>query len=126
MLKEITKGNEAIVKAAILAGCRGFYGYPITPASEVAEAAALYMPQAGGVFVQAESEVSAINMLYGAASTGIRAMTSSSGPGISLMQEGISYLAGSELPCVVADIMRGGPGLGNIAPEQGDYHQVVK
>src|SRR5579863_5177532 len=126
MLKEITKGNEAIVKAAILAGCRGFYGYPITPASEVAEAAALYMPQAGGVFVQAESEVSAINMLYGAASTGIRAMTSSSGPGISLMQEGISYLAGAELPCVIADIMRGGPGLGNIAPEQGDYHQVVK
>ena len=126
MLKEITKGNEAIVKGAILAGCRAFYGYPITPASEIAEAAALYMPRAGGVFLQAESEVAAVNMLYGAAATGQRAMSGSSGPGISLMQEGISYIAGSELPCVIADIMRGGPGLGNIAPEQGDYHQVVK
>jgi len=126
MSKQITKGNEAIVKGAILAGCRAFYGYPITPASEIAEAAALYMPQAGGVFLQAESEVAAVNMLYGAASTGVRAMSASSGPGISLMQEGISYIAGSELPCVIADIMRGGPGLGNIAPEQGDYHQVVK
>jgi len=126
MTKQITKGNEAIVKGAILAGCRAFYGYPITPASEIAEAAALYMPQAGGVFLQAESEVAAVNMLYGAAATGVRAMSASSGPGISLMQEGISYLAGSELPCVIADIMRGGPGLGNIAPEQGDYHQVVK
>jgi pyruvate/2-oxoacid:ferredoxin oxidoreductase alpha subunit len=126
MTKQITKGNEAIVKGAILAGCRGFYGYPITPASEIAEAAALYMPQVGGVFVQAESEVAAVNMLYGAAATGIRAMSASSGPGISLMQEGISYIAGAELPCVIADIMRGGPGLGNIAPEQGDYHQVVK
>ena len=126
MQKQLTKGNEAIVKAAVLAGCRAFYGYPITPASEIAEAAALYLPQAGGVFVQAESEVAAINMLYGGASAGVRAMTASSGPGISLMQEGFSYLAGSELPCVVADIMRGGPGLGNIAPEQSDYNQVVK
>jgi len=126
MRRELIKGNEAIVKAAILGGCRAFYGYPITPASEIAEAAALYMPQAGGVFVQAESEVAAINMIYGAASAGVRAMTASSGPGLSLMQEGFSYLAGSELPCVVADIMRGGPGLGNIAPEQGDYHQIVK
>lgn len=126
MRKEITKGNEAIVKGAILAGCRAYYGYPITPASEIAEAAALYMPQCGGVFLQAESEVAAVNMLYGAASTGVRAMSASSGPGISLMQEGISYIAGAELPCVIADIMRGGPGLGNIAPEQGDYHQVVK
>jgi len=126
MQKQLTKGNEAIVKAAVLAGCRAFYGYPITPASEIAEAAALYVPQAGGVFVQAESEVSAINMLYGGASAGVRAMTASSGPGMSLMQEGFSYLAGAELPCVVADIMRGGPGLGNIAPEQGDYNQVVK
>jgi len=126
MSKQMTKGNEAIVKGAILAGCRAFYGYPITPASEIAEAAALYMPPAGGVFLQAESEVAAVNMLYGAASTGVRAMTASSGPGISLMQEGISYIAGAELPCVIADIMRGGPGLGNIAPEQGDYHQVVK
>jgi 2-oxoisovalerate ferredoxin oxidoreductase alpha subunit len=126
MRKQLIKGNEAIVKAAILSGCRAFYGYPITPASEIAEAAALYMPQAGGVFLQAESEVAAINMIYGAAAAGLRAMTASSGPGLSLMQEGFSYLAGSELPCVVADIMRGGPGLGNIAPEQGDYHQVVK
>jgi pyruvate/2-oxoacid:ferredoxin oxidoreductase alpha subunit len=126
MRKQLIKGNEAVVKAAILGGCRAFYGYPITPASEVAEAAALYMPQAGGVFLQAESETAAINMIYGAAAAGVRAMTGSSGPGISLMQEGFSYLAGAELPCVVADIMRGGPGLGNIAPEQGDYHQVVK
>lgn len=126
MSKQLTKGNEAIVKAAVLAGCRGFYGYPITPASEIAEAAARYLPHAGGVFVQAESEVAAINMLYGGASAGVRAMTGSSGPGMSLMQEGFSYLAGAELPCVVADIMRAGPGLGNIAPEQGDYNQVVK
>jgi len=126
MHQQLIKGNEAIVKAAILGGCRAFYGYPITPASEIAEAAAKYMPPTGGVFLQAESEVAAINMIYGAAAAGVRAMTASSGPGISLMQEGLSYLAGSELPCVVADIMRGGPGLGNIAPEQGDYHQVVK
>jgi len=126
MQKQLTKGNEAIVKAAVLAGCRAFYGYPITPASEIAEAAALYFAQAGGVFVQAESEVAAVNMLYGGAAAGVRAMSASSGPGISLMQEGVSYLAGAELPCVIADIMRGGPGLGNIAPEQGDYNQVVK
>ena len=126
MRKQLMKGNEAIVRSAILAGCRAFYGYPITPASEIAEAAALYMPQAGGVFLQAESEVAAMNMLYGAASAGVRAMTASSGPGISLMQEGISYMAGAELPCVIADITRGGPGLGNIAAEQGDYNQVVK
>jgi len=126
MQKQLTKGNEAIVKAAVLAGCRAFYGYPITPASEIAEAAALYLPGAGGVFIQAESEVAAINMVYGAAAAGVRVMTASSGPGISLMQEGFSYLAGAELPCVVADIMRGGPGLGNIAPEQSDYNQVVK
>ncbi|HUK19019.1 MAG TPA: 3-methyl-2-oxobutanoate dehydrogenase subunit VorB [Bryobacteraceae bacterium] len=126
MQKQLTKGNEAIVKAAVLAGCRAFYGYPITPASEIAEAAALYLPQAGGVFIQAESEVAAVNMLFGASAAGVRSMSGSSGPGISLMQEGFSYLAGAELPCVVADIMRGGPGLGNIAPEQGDYLQVVK
>src|SRR5664279_3484913 len=110
MQKQLTKGNEAIVKAAVLAGCRAFYGYPITPASEIAEAAALYLPRAGGVFVQAESEVAAINMLYGAAAAGVRSMTASSGPGISLMQEGFSYLAGAELPCVIADIMRAGHG----------------
>ncbi len=126
MRKQLMKGNEAIVRSAILAGCRAFYGYPITPASEITEAAALYMPQAGGVFLQAESEVAAMNMLYGAASSGVRAMTASSGPGISLMQEGISYMAGAELPCVIADITRGGPGLGSIAAEQSDYHQVVK
>src|SRR3954452_14252679 len=126
MQKQLTKGNEAIIKAAVLAGCRAFYGYPITPASEIAEAAALYLPRAGGVFVQAESEVDALNMLYGGAAAGVRCMTASSGPGISLMQEGFSYLAGAELPCVIADIMRGGPGLGNIAPEQSDYNQIVK
>jgi pyruvate/2-oxoacid:ferredoxin oxidoreductase alpha subunit len=124
--RQLIKGNVAIVKAAVLGGCRAFFGYPITPASEIAEAAALYLPQAGGTFIQAESEVSAINMIYGAAAAGVRTMTASSGPGISLMQEGFSYLAGAELPCVVADIVRGGPGLGNIAPEQSDYHQVVK
>ncbi|HUN84672.1 MAG TPA: 3-methyl-2-oxobutanoate dehydrogenase subunit VorB [Terracidiphilus sp.] len=126
MRKQLIKGNEAVVKSAILSGCRAFYGYPITPASEITEAAALYLPQAGGVFLQAESEVAAINMLYGASSAGIRCMTASSGPGISLMQEGISYMAGAELPCVIADITRGGPGLGNIGSEQSDYHQVVK
>jgi len=126
MRKQLMKGNEAIVKSAILAGCRAFYGYPITPASEITEAAAVLMPQVGGVFVQAESEVAAINMLYGGSSAGVRCMTASSGPGISLMQEGISYMAGAELPCVIADITRGGPGLGNLGSEQSDYHQVVK
>jgi pyruvate/2-oxoacid:ferredoxin oxidoreductase alpha subunit len=126
MTKELIKGNEAVVKAAILAGCRSFYGYPITPASEITESAAKYFPLTGGTFLQAESEVAAINMVYGAAAAGERTMTASSGPGLSLMQEGISYLAGSELPCVIVDIMRGGPGLGNIAPEQSDYHQIVK
>jgi pyruvate/2-oxoacid:ferredoxin oxidoreductase alpha subunit len=126
MARELIKGNEAVVKAAILAGCRSFYGYPITPASEIAEAAAKLFPETGGTFLQAESEVAAINMVYGAAATGERTMTASSGPGVSLMQEGISYLAGSELPCVLVDVMRGGPGLGNIAPEQSDYHQIVK
>jgi len=126
MTKQLMKGNEAILKSAILAGCRGFYGYPITPATEITEAAAKYMPEVGGVFLQAESEVAAINMLYGAASAGVRVMTASSGLGMSLMQEGISFMAAVELPCVIADITRGGPGLGNIAAEQGDYHQVVK
>jgi len=126
MAKVLLKGNDAIVRGAILAGCRIYFGYPITPASEIAEAAAKYMPLVGGTFLQAESEVAAINMVYGAASGGIRAMTASSSPGISLKQEGISYLAGAELPCVIVDIMRGGPGLGNIAPEQSDYNQVTK
>jgi 2-oxoisovalerate ferredoxin oxidoreductase alpha subunit len=125
-MRQLTKGNVAVMQGAILAGCRAYYGYPITPASEIAEAAALYLPQIGGVFLQAESEVSAINMVYGAASAGVRVMTASSGPGVSLMQEGMSYLAGAELPCVVVDVVRGGPGLGNIAPEQSDYFAMVK
>ena len=125
-MRQLCKGNVAVVKGAILGGCRAFYGYPITPASEIAEYSALYFPQIGGTFLQAESEVAAINMVYGAASAGVRVMTASSGPGISLMQEGISYLAGANLPCVIVDVMRGGPGLGNIAPEQSDYFAMVK
>jgi pyruvate/2-oxoacid:ferredoxin oxidoreductase alpha subunit len=125
-MRQLCKGNVAVVKGAVLAGCTAYYGYPITPASEIAEAAALYLPELGGTFLQAESEVSAINMVYGAAAAGVRVMTASSGPGLSLMQEGISYIAGSELPCVIVDIVRGGPGLGNIAPEQSDYFAVVK
>jgi len=107
-MRQLCKGNVAIVKAAVLAGCRAFYGYPITPASEIAEYAALLIPEVGGTFLQAESEVSAINMLYGASSAGIRVMSASSGPGISLMQEGISYIAGAELPCVIVDRGRQG------------------
>jgi pyruvate/2-oxoacid:ferredoxin oxidoreductase alpha subunit len=125
-MRQLCKGNVAVVKGAILAGCTAYYGYPITPASEIAEAAALYLPQVGGTFLQAESEVAAINMVYGAAAAGVRVMTASSGPGLSLMQEGISYLAGAELPCVIVDVVRGGPGLGNIAPEQSDYFAMVK
>ncbi len=125
-MPQLCKGNVAVMKGAILAGCRAFYGYPITPASEITEAASLFLPQVGGTFLQAESEVAAINMVYGAAAAGIRVMTASSGPGLSLMQEGISYLAGAELPCVIVDVMRGGPGLGNIAPEQSDYFAMVK
>ncbi len=125
MARVILKGNEAIVRGAILAGCRAYFGYPITPASEVAETAAYYMPLVGGTFLQAESEIAAINMVYGAAGAGMRVMTASSGPGISLKMEGVSYIAGAELPCVIVSVDRGGPGLGNIAPEQGDYHQVV-
>jgi 2-oxoisovalerate ferredoxin oxidoreductase alpha subunit len=125
-MRQLCKGNVAVMKGAILGGCRAYYGYPITPASEIAEAAAWYLPQVGGTFLQAESEVAAINMVYGASATGIRVMTASSGPGLSLMQEGISYLAGAELPCVIVDVVRGGPGLGNIAPEQSDYFAMVK
>jgi len=126
MAKILLKGNDAIVRGAILAGCRIYFGYPITPASEIAEAAAKYMPAVGGTFLQAESEVAAINMVYGSAGAGVRVMTASSSPGISLKQEGVSYAAGAELPCVIVDIMRGGPGLGNIAPEQSDYNQILK
>jgi pyruvate/2-oxoacid:ferredoxin oxidoreductase alpha subunit len=126
MAMELLKGNEAIVKGAILAGCRAYYGYPITPASEIAEAAARWMPKVGGVFLQAESEIGSINMVYGATGAGIRCMTASSSPGVSLKQEGLSYCAGAELPVVYVNIQRGGPGLGNIAPEQADYFQTVK
>jgi len=126
MQKELIKGNEAVVKGAIMAGCNLFFGYPITPASEIAQAAAFYFPLLGGTFVQAESEVAAINMVYGASAAGTRVMTASSGPGLSLKQEGISYCAGALLPCVIIDVMRAGPGLGNIWPEQGDYNQMVK
>jgi 2-oxoisovalerate ferredoxin oxidoreductase alpha subunit len=125
-MRQLCKGNVAVIKGAVLAGCRAYYGYPITPASEIAEAAALYLPEVGGTFVQAESETASINMVYGASAAGVRVMTASSGPGLSLMQEGISYLAGAELPCVIVDVMRGGPGLGNIAPEQSDYFAMVK
>jgi pyruvate/2-oxoacid:ferredoxin oxidoreductase alpha subunit len=126
MERELIKGNEAAVKGAVLAGCRAYFGYPITPASEIAHAAAEYLPLAGGTFLQAESEIASINMCFGAAAAGIRCMTASSSPGMSLKQEGISYAAGAELPIVIVDIMRGGPGLGNIAPEQSDYNQIVK
>jgi 2-oxoisovalerate ferredoxin oxidoreductase alpha subunit len=125
-MRQLCKGNVAVVKGALLAGCSAYYGYPITPASEIAEAAALYLPQVGGTFLQAESEVAAINMVYGAAAAGVRVMTASSGPGLSLMQEGMSYLAGAELPCVIVDVVRAGPGLGNISPEQSDYFAMVK
>ncbi len=126
MATQLAKGNSAVVIGALYAGCDSFFGYPITPANEVLEEAARLFPPAGRRMVQAESEEAAINMVYGAAATGRRTMTASSGPGISLKQEGISYLAGAELPAVVVDIMRAGPGLGNIGPEQGDYNQVVK
>ncbi len=126
MARKLMKGNYAAVYGAVLAGCEAYYGYPITPASEIAEAAAEIMPRLGRTFLQAESEVAAMNMVYGASGSGRRVMTASSGPGISLKQEAISYCAGSALPCVIVDIMRGGPGLGNIGPEQGDYNQVVK
>jgi pyruvate/2-oxoacid:ferredoxin oxidoreductase alpha subunit len=125
-MRRLMKGNEAVVRGAVAAGCRAFFGYPITPASEIAEAASLLLPDSGGVFIPAESEIGAIQMVFGASSAGVRAMTASSGPGISLMQEGISYLAGAELPGVVVDIMRAGPGLGNLGVEQGDYFQLVK
>lgn len=126
MAKELWKGNEAIAEAAIRAGCDCFFGYPITPQSEVPEYMSAHMPKAGRVFVQSESEVAAINMVYGAAGSGMRAMTSSSSPGVSLKQEGISYIAGAELPCVIINCMRGGPGLGTIQPAQGDYFQATR
>ncbi|MGN0580484.1 MAG: 3-methyl-2-oxobutanoate dehydrogenase subunit VorB [Ruminococcus sp.] len=120
------KGNEALAEAAIRAGCKCFFGYPITPQTELAAYMAKRMHKAGGVFLQAESEIAAINMVLGAASTGVRAMTSSSSPGISLKGEGISYLAGSDLPAVIINVQRGGPGLGGIQPSQADYWQATK
>lgn len=126
MNKQLVMGNEAVIYGALLGGATHFYGYPITPASEIAHTAAHYFPLAGRSFLQAESEVSAINMIYGAAAAGSRAMTASSGPGISLMAEGISYMAGAELPGVIVDVQRVGPGLGYIWPEQGDYNATVK
>lgn len=124
--KILMKGNHAIAEAAIRAGCQCFFGYPITPQSEIGEYLSAKMPEAGRVFTPAESEVAAINMLMGAGYTGIKAMTSSSSCGIALMQEGISYMAGSETPGVIISVMRAGPGLGNITPSQGDYFQTVK
>jgi 2-oxoglutarate ferredoxin oxidoreductase subunit alpha len=124
--KILMKGNEAIAEAAIRAGCEAYYGYPITPQTEVLEYMAQRMPALGRAFVQAESEIAAINMVYGAACAGVRTMTSTSSPGFSLMQEGISYIACSEVPAVIVNVMRGGPGLGNIQPAQGDYNQMVK
>ena len=126
MSNQMVKGNTAVVIGALYGGCDCYFGYPITPASEILHEASKYFPMVGRNFVQAESEESSINMVYGGASTGHRVMTASSGPGISLMQEGFTYLAGAELPAVIVDVMRAGPGLGNIGPEQGDYNQIVK
>src|SRR5512133_1357456 len=125
MALELMKGNEAIAEAAVRAGLQAYFGYPITPQTELLEHLSARMPELGRAFVQAESELGAINMVYGSACTGARVMTSSSSPGISLMLEGLSYIAGTELPMVLVDVMRGGPGLGNIAPAQADYNQIV-
>ena len=126
MALTLMKGSEAIAEAAIRAGCRYFFGYPITPQTEIPEYMSERMPEIGGCFLQAESEVGAINMVYGAAGTGERVLTSSSSPGVSLKQEGISYIAGAQLPCVIMNVMRGGPGLGSIQAGQGDYFQATK
>ena len=124
--KKLMKGNEAIAEAAVRGGCRCFFGYPITPQNEIPEYMSWRLPEVGGQFVQSESEVAAINMVYGAGGAGARAMTSSSSPGISLKQEGISYIAGAEIPCVIVNMVRSGPGLGGIQPSQCDYFQAVK
>jgi 2-oxoglutarate ferredoxin oxidoreductase subunit alpha len=126
MARELLEGNFAMAEAAVRAGVEAYFGYPITPQTEILEWMAKRMPELGRVFLQAESEVAAINMVYGAACTGARVMSSSSSPGVSLMMEGISYIAGTEIPMVLIDVMRGGPGLGNIAPSQADYHQIVR
>jgi 2-oxoglutarate ferredoxin oxidoreductase subunit alpha len=125
-MKKLVKGNEALAQAAIEAGCRFYFGYPITPQNDIPEYLAREFPKLGGTFLQAESEIGSINMVLGASAAGMRAMTSSSGPGISLMQEGLSYLAGSEIPAVVVNVQRSGPGLGGISPSQGDYFQATK
>ena len=122
----LMKGNEAIAEAAIRAGCRHYFGYPITPQTEIAAYMAKKMPKIGGVFLQAESEIASINMVYGAAAAGVRVMTSSSSPGISLKAEGLSYIAGSDVPALVVNVQRGGPGLGGIQPSQSDYFQATK
>jgi len=122
----LMKGNEAIAEAAIRAGCRHYFGYPITPQTEIAAYMAKKMPKIGGVFLQAESEIASINMVYGAAAAGVRVMTSSSSPGISLKAEGLSYLAGSDIPALVVNVQRGGPGLGGIQPSQADCFQATK
>lgn len=126
MSKVLMKGNEAVAEAAIRSGCRHYFGYPITPQTEIAEYMAKRMPKVGGVCLQAESEIAAINMVLGASASGVRAMTSSSSPGISLKSEGISYMVGCDLPCVILNIQRGGPGLGGIQPAQSDYYQATK
>ena len=126
MSKQLLKGNVAFAEAAVRAGCEAYFGYPITPQTELLEHMSKRMIELDRVFLQAESEVAAINMVYGASAAGVRVMTSSSSPGISLMQEGFSYIAGSEVPVVIIDVMRGGPGLGNIQPSQSDYNQVTK
>jgi 2-oxoglutarate ferredoxin oxidoreductase subunit alpha len=126
MARELWEGNQAIAEAAVRIGLEAYFGYPITPQNEILEWLARRMPELGRAFVQAEAELGAINMVYGAACTGARVMTSSSSPGISLMQEGLSYIAGTEIPVVLVNVMRGGPGLGNIAPSQGDYNQICK
>lgn len=126
MAMELWKGNEAIAEAAVKAGCKFFFGYPITPQNEIPEYMSMRLPQVGGCFLQSESEVAAINMVYGAAGAGARVMTSSSSPGISLKQEGITYMVGAELPAVIVNVMRGGPGLGSIQPAQGDYFQATR
>lgn len=126
MAKELLEGNFAMAEAAVRAGVEAYFGYPITPQTEILEWMSHRMPELGRVFVQAESEVAAVNMVYGAACAGVRVMSSSSSPGVSLMMEGLSYIAGTEVPCVLIDVVRGGPGLGNIAPSQGDYNQIVR
>jgi 2-oxoglutarate ferredoxin oxidoreductase subunit alpha len=125
MSRELWKGNEAIAEAAVRAGLDAYFGYPITPQTEILEYLSKRMPELGRAFVQAESELGAINMVYGAACAGVRVMSTSSSPGVSLMMEGLSYIAGTEVPAVLVNVMRGGPGLGNIAPAQADYNQAV-